>query len=408
MVSISLVIGLLLSFFILFMSYKKIYREQLLISTDLLHNAESGINLLCADRSVMPYEARSIDLFGSGRDSVTLKYMPWGVFDVLVSDAVFKNKHERLIALSGNGIDASQKTALYISDLDRPVSVSGKTMLKGTCYIPKAGIKGAFVEGSSFTGEQIIYGTTRTSSDKLPDLDKDWLDRLAQTAQRSLDHELFERALMPADSLKRSFCDRTLWIEEEGALKIGRVSLQGNIIISSSKKISIGGDAMLKDVLVIAPYIEIAEGFKGNAHFIATDTIITGKKVDLAYPSSLVVINQRKNDTAPYLLVDEGSQVNGVLMVWKKEFDPRYQPRLMLNKEVFIKGQALCNGYTALNSCKVHGSVYANKLLLVTGSSVYENHLLNTEIDGTRLPDHFYGISFDKKQALSGVASWLY
>lgn len=407
-VSISLIIGLLLSFFILFISYKSVYRQQLSVSSSLLHNAQSGINLLCADKSIARYEPKTLDLFGTGKDSVTLWYKPWGVFDVLVSEAFFKGRRERLVALSASGIDPQQKVALYLADLDRPASVSGNTLLKGTCYIPKSGIKPAFVEGSSFTGTKIIEGDAKTATTQIPAPDQNWLDNLAGLSRRNFTSASVEKGLLPTDSLRQSFTKNTLLVEQQGDMIVDNITIRGNVILSSNKKIIIGAHAVLKDLLVVAPYIKVEEGFSGSVHLVATDTIITGKKVTFRYPSSLVVINDKLNSTTPYLLLDEDSRLNGLMMVWKGKPDAQYQPKLVLSKHTYVKGQLLCNGYTGLNTCKIDGSVYTNKMLLLTGSSVYENHLLNTQIDATKLPDNFCGLFFENKHYLNGVAAWLY
>ena len=407
-ISISLVIGLLLSFFILFISYKKLYREQLVISSNLLRNAESGINLLQSDKTLAQYEAETLDLFGTGKDSVTLKQIPWGIFNVLVSTATFKNKQEQLIALAGPGINAEDKTALYLADLDRPVSVSGDTKLKGICYLPKAGIKSAFVEGSSFTGSKMVDGVTKNSTPMLPALDEAWLANLLQLSKRDFTVPGLERIAIPLDSLKQSFAKPTQIIEQEGTITLSHIKLEGNIIITSSRKVIIESDCQLKDVMIVAPYIRIKEDFAGQANFVASDSILVDKKVKLRYPSSLVVVRESAKNVTPFVSVDEDAEICGVLMCWQKEFDFRFLPKLMLAKNTFTKGQIYSNGYVGLNSSNIFGSVYAYKLLLATGSAVYENHLLNTTIDGTRLPLQFAGISFKDQQNMNSLAKWLY
>jgi len=97
-----------------------------------------------------------------------------------------------------------------------------------------------------------------------------------------------------------------------------------------------------------------------------------------------------------------------VMLAWQKEYDIRYQPKLLMGRNALLRGQLYSNGYVGLNASTVRGSVYAFKLLLSTGSSVYENHLLNTTIDGTLLPQGFQGLTFEDKTYLRGIAKWLY
>lgn len=402
---ICLLIGFALTFMVLFFSYKSLYREQLQISERLSRNASSGIQLLCSDVPVSS-EPAIVDLFNEGLDSVLLKKMNWGVYDVLVSEARFKGKAEQVMALSAHAANPEQQIALYVSDLDKVLSAAGKTKVEGSCYLPKIGIKPGLVEGNSFSGEKIVYGSVKTSATQVPDLDKKWLENLYQLSKREWNQDL-EKALLPMDSLKRSFNEKTLLIEEQGTLRLQEVHLKGNMIITASKKIIVSADAQLQDVMLIAPYIIFEKDFRGHVQAIARDTIITEKNVKLQYPSSLSVINFSLKDQAPYISIGEDNQFIGVALTWQKDYDIRYQPKLMIGKKSEVRGQLYSNGYVGLNDNKIIGSVFAHRLLLNTGSSTYENTLYNTNINFEKLPQPFAGLYFDKSTSLNYVAKWL-
>jgi len=55
------------------------------------------------------------------------------------------------------------------------------------------------------------------------------------------------------------------------------------------------------------------------------------------------------------------------------------------------------NGFLELKG-EVFGSVVCQSFILRTASSVYENHLLNTTIDITKLPKNYVGVNWLKKE----------
>ena len=56
---------------------------------------------------------------------------------------------------------------------------------------------------------------------------------------------------------------------------------------------------------------------------------------------------------------------------------------------------------------QVHGSLYTDKFLLSTPSSVYENHLLNATIDASALPASFVGVGLLNTNSEKKVVAWL-
>jgi hypothetical protein len=77
--------------------------------------------------------------------------------------------------------------------------------------------------------------------------------------------------------------------------------ISGNFIIKSETSIRVTSASKLKDIILIAPEISIEDGVSGNFQSIANDKIEVGKKVQLSYPSALVINNDEK------LIESEGS-----------------------------------------------------------------------------------------------------
>src|SRR5882757_8672986 len=168
--SITVIMALLSTSLLLAAHYTRlrIQRDELREETG--RNALSGLELLMSDQSPLAYDgaAHETDLFGNRRDSVRLQKKSWGAFDILISEAHHNSLRQTLIAETGWQCDATEINALQLADLDRPLSVTGNTRLKGTCYLPKAGIQRAYIEGQSYSGDQLVYGAIKTSERFLP------------------------------------------------------------------------------------------------------------------------------------------------------------------------------------------------------------------------------------------------
>ena len=79
----------------------------------------------------------------------------------------------------------------------------------------------------------------------------------------------------------------------------------------------------MKNIILIAPEISIEDGVSGNFQAIANDKIEVGKKVQLFYPSALVINNNDKfSSSEGELLIQEYSSIKGVIL-YKTKMDLR-------------------------------------------------------------------------------------
>ena len=63
-------------------------------------------------------------------------------------------------------------------------------------------------------------------------------------------------------------------------------------------------------------------------------------------------------------------------------------------------------GYTELKG-SIHGSLISSRLLLRTAAATYENHLLNAEIDLSKLPKDFVGSAVLASMPTQRMIKWL-
>ena len=69
-----------------------------------------------------------------------------------------------------------------------------------------------------------------------------------------------------SDGLQKhqSFTDETLVNTNNGHLFLSNITLKGNIILHSSTKIIVSSSAILEDIILIAPEVEIKSNVKGS------------------------------------------------------------------------------------------------------------------------------------------------
>ena len=364
-------------------------------SDRLITNAESGMQLLMSKQNLVPNDIpKTMDLYGKGMDSVRLEKKSWGLFDIGLSDAFFRGTKVEKIALIGSSANKEDSLSLYLTDMDKPLSLCGETVIKGNCYIPKAGFKRAYIEGKNFLGAEYTKGRVLHSEKTLPALDKDLLKRIQSLGEKTFtpaDSVVDIRFLLAHDSTSRSFSKPTYYYVAKGPLVLDNKVLQGNLVVLSSRQITIKANCQISGILVYAPKIIIEEGFSGNLQAFASDSMSIGKKCVLTYPSVLGICRTKTSKDNMLLKLGEEVTCLGILYAGQEAADPKKRVDLIMSKNDVVFGQVYCTGSLDLKGA-VYGSVFCSKFTLHTTSSVYENHLLDATIDITRLPSEYGGI----------------
>ncbi|MDQ3192429.1 MAG: hypothetical protein M3Q58_12620 [Bacteroidota bacterium] len=408
---VALIIALISCSLILFSYYNRLQFQSLQLQEQTILNSTSGINILLANSAFLSLnEQRIIDLYGNETDSVQLMRKHWGAFEIIVSRAFFKGFEVTKSAQVGADINSDAQTALYLADQDKPLSLCGKTIINGICYLPKAGVKRAYIEGQSFTGDQLINGKINESSKSLPEINKDLLESnlgyfLNKYDEKDSiiyidDHEL-------GDSIIHAFIHNTILLYSINKINLKNKYYRGNLRIVSAHSVFIPADAQIQDVLIYAPFVEIEEGFSGNIQIFATDSIHIGKKCSLNYPSVIALIRTDKSPENIEVSIGEETNFKGVILGYQENTNNKKQLRLVINKDAIIHGQVYANGHVELKG-KIQGSLTCTKFILSTPSSVYENHLLNATIDRSGLSSHFVGVSLIHHSQSKRIVKWLY
>ena len=401
-----LLIALLLSMMILMSYYRIIEYDSFLIEDRVQQNAKSALTL-CLNSSEDQSELKTIDLYDEQNDSISYKTKWWGCYKLVAVKAFKKDYSLSYIALAGSQLP--KDTCLITIEKNKPISVSGKSIFKGICLLPKAGTKTAYVDGQNFIGNNVVEGKIISASNELPEFNPAWL----KTTENNLtsynpekDSVIEFESYLQLDSIDNSFLNKTIFIHSDGVILVSNKFLSGNIILHSARKIIIENSSSIKNILCIAPKVEIKKKVLAALQVLASDTIITEEEVVLNYPSSLVVFSKKETKKQAAVIVGEKNSISGQILSINNSFDPLINSYLRLSKKSIVKGLVYCNGYLDIQS-KVNGIVLTNSFLLVTPSSVYEGHVLNAEIDRAQLSNYFIaGILLNEKNK-KGIAKWL-
>lgn len=408
---ISLILAVFTSSIILyvFLQQKIIQRQN--VTLDLRRNALSGFNVALADERISYNQPVTFDLYQTGSDSVKIIKKPWGLFDYVSCTAGRGKKAAVIKAIVGAALDSLKQTALYVQDERLPLSLAGKTYIRGNAYLPVAGVKRAYMHGADYEGDKLIYGESKTSKAAMPELSKALADRITYYAKGAFTGSE-NIAVMQRNGknlrLAQPFDSTTLVIRNT-YIDLANSVLQGNIIVQADEAVMIRKTAILDGILVIAPVIILAENVSCNAQFFATDTLIMGNGCSLTYPSIVSVASNAASGRNSYLKIGEKCRINGIVLLFdsEKENQPAQTNALLeLAKESSIAGYAFADALVSLSG-SIYGTLICRQFILNTSGSFYQNYLLNATIDVTKRSPYFETSSFLTSSKTKKVIRWL-
>jgi cytoskeletal protein CcmA (bactofilin family) len=210
-----------------------------------------------------------------------------------------------------------------------------------------------------------------------------------------------------------SFKEKTKNMYSSLPITLEKTEISGNIIIKSDTIIKIKKTALLRDVILIAPSIEIEDQVTGNFQSIASKNIKVGKECKLSYPSALILIQDNKDkpnatNTKPFenqIFIDTKTTIKGSICYLQTKELPDFNTQVVLEKESRIKGQVYCQGNFELKGC-VSGCVFTKQFISNTAGSIFVNHIFNGTIENENIPSLYGGIVLEKEKKT--ILKWLY
>jgi hypothetical protein len=378
-IMVSILIGIILSLFILIANHNQRNIVLFTQSEQLYCNLQSSLQLV-QSRYFTEDKNNAWLKNITNDDSIRIKKTWWGAY--LMIRAETKNRHQRLIQSGLYGTYMSADTGLMVSDNSRPVGLSGVIVFKSNCYLPKAGIKPAYIEGQSYLSNSQNIGFVKHSPAGLPAINSKLVEGLRRQQNGS---DLFSDSLVNylPKNFKRSFSQTSVaW--ETSLSRFSNVNLENNIKLIG-KEIEIDSSCHFNNVLLICKKIRFKSGFKGKIHVIASDSIILEKKCEFLYPSSFVLLSEDNSKDLRYIQFNEDCKFTGGIIALRQNQNGG-SVLVKLHARSEINGFIYSSDYLHTEGI-INATAICDKLLLKTPSAVYENHILSCEINPKKYSD---------------------
>lgn len=404
-VFVAVVIALLLGGLMLYAYTFGYMKEQSKGAIENIQLAEDGINYLLNTPEFNSKDTLSIKLTEKENQTVKVHLSQWGIFQKAFVLTQFRKKKFVKTAVLGSLIDAETAPTLFLQDTHNPLTVVGNTTIKGNAFLPEAGVKSGYIAGNSYYGSQLIYGNAKKSTDVLPTLDPEILKGIVFYLK---DYKpASQEDYISIDKAKKtihSFKEKTKTVYRKEVIILENQYISGNIIIKSDTLIQIKKTAVLKDLILIAPIIEIEDETKGNFQAIASKRILVGKNCDLRFPTALVVYQGNEEQLPTYsgnsseipIFIDTATKFKGSICYYQTREETDFSTQIKIEEKVGIRGQLYCNGNLELKGI-VSGAVYTRQFVANQAGSIFVNHLYNAVIENENIPKKYGGLLFENQ-----------
>ncbi|WP_127339130.1 polymer-forming cytoskeletal protein [Flavobacterium cupreum] len=370
---VSIICGALLYFANLYNQLNLYYNLQ----EELYIQNQSVVNFAVGNK-ILPQEIEKDENSGIEGNYKTRSY---GLLTLLLAESSVGN--DTVTSAHFVGSFSTDKTAIYLTNISKPLSYSGTVKLTGDSQLPSAFIETSYI--TSGANKITNNGKVTVSDLALPEINPEFKKIFAQTQGRRTALKDIER---PKDSLYyNSFTNETKEIEVSS--RLSNVIFKGNFILRSKDSIRIQKNAVLEDVILIAPKITFEAGFKGTVQAFATKGIELEEKVVLNYPSVICVYNA--NEAESKIKIKKESIISGAVVLFGNSIEELDKNSMEIAEEGLIFGDIYCTGKLFLRST-VYGSVYTNRFFIQTGATSYDNTIADLEINSDKRPDYFISI----------------
>lgn len=311
-------------------------------------NLHSAVARYCADSVLFDrrVDTVSFNLFETSQSHVILAKKDWGLYEVLTAKSEYLPFSYSVIC--GKARETNLDAALWICDNNRPLSLSGNTMIDGHTYIPQSGINYTELSGRSFSGKYVESSAIGISSAKLPTIDSSFL----KTIRRYRDNTSQAWYYKNSPDKYVSHLDSTVYLYGKKTDKV--YNLGGNQILFGDR-LTIGADSNLDGIIIIARTIIVEDGFHGCCQFFCTDSLLIGRRVHLSSPSGLLVFGHEH----PFLAIGSHAIIDGYVVVLNegKEDKELQYPCLNQCKNSQISGLVYIDGAAILDG-NIEGSTF--------------------------------------------------
>lgn len=408
---IALIIAILSGSLMLFSYFKEQEKNIYLTQETLFRNVLSGVHLALASDSIITVGVdHYIDLWGNNTDSVFIRKINWGGYQVILSKTFSKTISRQKAVLIGSLPDTTCKAALYLQDNGKPLTLCGKTFINGTCYLPQAGVKWGNIEGKFFDGKELINGRTKLSSPVLPAIDSKMIDKLQSYffEKKPLNDSMMYYVPTDAhDSILNSFFNKTIRIYSHNRITLSNGSYySGNILIVSDTEVVLTANCIVNNIIIYAPIVRVQSTFSGSLQIYARDSICVPQKACFIYPSVLGIIRSKVSTTNAAILLGNGVSFSGNIFGYNNMASTNEHVSINIGKTDTVRGQVFTNGEVTLDGI-IYGNVICSHFIATYSSGQYEDYLLDATIDAEKRSQYYLNTLFVKSTAKS-ILKWVY
>lgn len=332
----------------------------------------------------------------------TFEVSEWGLFNLVRAIGERQTFKETYSVLTGFEIQTPESPSLYFENSD-PLKIGGGTHITKKAIVPKRGVERAYISSSGTGRIKLVDGEiiklSRKSKKLLSELD-------VLNYKPSLKSDIESAKIIqyqPGENYYNHFSNEVMLLDVGENTTINS-HIEGRIKIIGEDSILISNEANLKNIQVIAPKIRIQSHFKGEVQCFAEQYIHVEKEVNLNYPSVLFLSTDSLNSG---IVLEKSAIVEGVVIGTSSVNRRNLNPQIEFRKGSRIVGQVITNLMNTQLSGEVYGHVFLNTIFLKTKSSIYTNHLLDTEINIDKLPKYRYGISIEDYTGQQRIMSWI-
>ncbi len=404
---LSLIILITCSLLLLALYYFRFFAVRDAIELRLSDDLESGITLVLADAVVnqQPVHDSTLLFENNSPDSVFYTHELWGCFRAAGIKVSYKGRTKEKAFLYSAAQFPYLDASVYLTDHDRPLSVTGDTYIEGKAYLPQSGIRSGFFQDKGFSRKNLIEGNIDSSKKQLPALQPEYRDYFQELTTLTN-----EKGSAPVPS-----GDQQSFLQERRIIRLPRNGIltnqhfSGKLVLVSDSVIEVNTGTQLAHVLLVAPFIHFTGGFKGAVQAIALDSITVESGCTFDYPSALVGAGRVNSigNTSATVTIASGSTLQGILLALSEKNNTNIKPVVKIKSSAAVKGLVYNQGYTYLNGT-VEGAVFTDFFFEQRGPMSMENILIDATIRSSKWFRQANYFSVFTGAARQTILQWLY
>lgn len=309
-----------------------------------------------------------------GRTSIA-SITPWGGYQKLnVTSSSNADEITKTMLVGAMAVSSGPSTALFLADRGTPMKYSGNTNLVGALSLPKKKIDQNYING--LKNRLVQRGAITEAGPNIPELDG---HQSNNEGEGYLEMDFDE--ILSLKSYTQPFEEQTVFVSAPEPIVIEDVEIRGNVIVNSLSEIHIAATALLQDIIIRAPKITVASGFKGIVQLESEERIFIEENVVLQFPSGIRATNKLDSTVVK---IGKRSKIEGYISMTGEDYQRKEKCLLVMEEGSQLLGDAYCNGYFNFKG-SVYGTVYTDHFMHATSSSTTANLLVNGTINSDSL-----------------------